>query len=950
MPKLFLLDGMALLYRAHFAFITRPIMNSKGLNTSALFGFTNTLLDLLNKQQPSHLAVAFDTHAPTARHIAFPAYKAQREETPEDILIAVPKIKELLAAFNIPVLELDGFEADDIIGTLARRAEREGFTTYMVTPDKDFAQLVDEKTFIYKPGRQGDSAEILGLKEIREKWGISNPSQVIDILGLWGDASDNIPGVPGVGEKTAQKLIAEFGSVENLLANTGKLKGKQKENFEKFAEQARISKELATINCKSPIPVSIEKLVLRPKNEAALKSLFIELEFNAFGKRLFGENFKAGHAAKTQEAREQTSRVSDDFQLESESDLPVPDPGQPETGGSSEEAGEVRPNFRTIRDVPHEYKSITTQGERRELLALLKEQPVFAFDTETSGLDPREAILIGISFSFQAGTGCFVHFPEKRPNALAVLEEFRGLFENSETEKAGHNLKFDLSILSAYGLQVQGPLFDTMIAHALIEPEQRHNLNALSEIYLGYSPVPITALIGEKGEQQKSMLDADKEALTEYAAEDADIAWQLREKFIPLLKQSGQEKVFYQVEAPLIPVLVSMEAAGVAIDIFALEEFSQKLAVEMDRATQDVYKLAGHEFNLNSPKQLGVVLFDELKIAEKPKKTKTGQYTTNEQVLLSLSGQHKIVERLLDYREATKLKSTYVDALPNAVSPRTGRVHTTYSQAATSTGRLASANPNLQNIPIRTDMGREIRKAFISDPRLKDFIILSADYSQIELRIIAALSGDKGMISAFEKKIDIHSATAARVFGVELDQVSGDMRRKAKMVNFGIAYGISAFGLAQRLGISRTEAGEIISQYNRQFPGVQTYMDETIEFCRKNGFVETITGRRRYLRDIHSANATIRNAAERNAINMPIQGTAADMIKMAMAGISREFRERNLKSRMLLQVHDELVFELQRSEEAEVRERLEHCMKTAITLAVPIEVEIGTGKNWLEAH
>ena len=946
MPKLFLLDGMALIYRSHFAFVARPIVNSKGVNTSAVFGFANTLLDLLNNQQPTHIAVALDTHAPTARHTLLPSYKAQREETPEDILLAIPKVRELLAGFNIPLLELDGYEADDIIGTLARRAEKEGFTTYMVTPDKDFAQLVDAQTFIYKPGRQGDSVEILGVPEVLEKWGIQDPRQVIDILGLWGDASDNIPGVPGIGEKTAQKLIAQYGSMENLLAHSGELKGKQKENFEAYAEQARMCRELATINCEVPLAVTLDDLALRPLNDNTLQNLFRELEFNSMAKRVFGDKSQSANPSISTPA--QKNPANSDFQLES-----VSDTGPEDAGAETEETPEDQPAVpahKTILDVPHAYRAVTSASERKELISLLGQQKAFAFDTETSSLDPRSAVLLGISFSFKTGTGYFVHLPPEHAEALSVLAEFKPIFENTETIKAGHNLKFDLGMLSAHGLHVQGPLFDTMIAHALIEPDQRHSLDALAGIYLDYSPVPITRLIGEKGDSQKSMLEADKAALAEYAAEDADVAWQLREKFIPLLKSTGQEEVYYDVEAPLITTLVAMEEAGIAIDIFALEEFSQKLAVEIDKATREIHQLAGHEFNVNSPKQLGAVLFDELKIAEKPKKTKTGQYTTNEQTLLSLSGRHPIIERLLDYRTATKLKSTYVDTLPNAVSVKTGRVHTSYSQAATSTGRLASTNPNLQNIPIRTDMGREIRKAFIADPRLPDHALLSADYSQIELRILAALSKDEAMIAAFEKKLDIHSATAARIFSVSLDEVTSDMRRKAKMVNFGIAYGISAFGLSQRLGIPRAEAGEIIDQYNRQFPGIQKYMEETVAFCRLNGYVQTVTGRRRYLRDIKSANATLRNAAERNAINMPVQGTAADMIKIAMANIQKDLTDSKLKSRMLLQVHDELVFEVHLPEKAVLHEIVTNRMKTAIALPVPIEVETGIGENWLLAH
>ncbi|MDR0534711.1 MAG: DNA polymerase I [Verrucomicrobiales bacterium] len=934
--KLYLLDGMALLYRAHFAFITRPIINSKGVNTSAVMGFANTLLDLLNNQQPTHLAVALDTAAPTERHEMFPEYKAQRDEIPEDLAIAIPKAIELLKAMNIPLLALDGYEADDIIGTLARQATKQGFQTYMVTSDKDFGQLVDDNTFIYQPAKGGTEAQILGVGEVCTKWGIVRPDQVIDTLALMGDSADNIPGVPGIGPKTAQKLITEYDNLENLLANSEQLKGKTKELLAQYADQARLCKKLATINCAVPLTVKPDELVLRDKDEPALIKLLDELEFNALGKRLLGKDFKVQRSAKEEL-----------FSLESE---PANKKRAKAKVEEVEETPVERPNYQTAKDVSHDYESVVSAEQRAKWLKKLGNAEAFAFDTETSSLDPREAVLLGMSFCCKTGEACFVHLPEDKKAAQKILAEFAGLFANDQIEKIGHNLKFDLSMLSAYGLTVSGPFFDTMIAHALVEPEQRHNLNILSEIYLNYSPIAIETLIGEEGPEQKTMLAADKDALTEYAAEDADVAWQLREKFAPLLAAQNQEKVFYDIEMPLVPTLMAMEAEGVYIDIFALESFSEQLAIEIDKAATEIHQLAGHEFNINSPKQLGVVLFDELKIVDKPKKTKTGQYTTNEQVLQSLAGTHKIVERLLDYREAAKLKSTYVDALPALISKKTGRIHTTYNQAATSTGRLASVNPNLQNIPIRTEMGREIRKAFIADPRLKDTLILSADYSQIELRIIAALSHDEGMFAAFAAKHDIHAATAARVFGVAIGDVTADMRRKAKMVNFGIAYGISAFGLSQRLGIPRSEAAEIIAQYNQQFSGIKSYMDDTLEFCRKHGYVETVTGRRRTIRDINSANATIRNAAERNAINMPIQGSAADMIKIAMAHIHQALIAKSLKTKLLLQVHDELVFELYTPEEQEVRQLVEEKMKSAIKLPVPIEVEIGTGKTWLDAH
>lgn len=946
--SLFLLDGMALVYRAHFAFISRPIVNSKGLVTSAIFGFTNTLLDILQNQKPTHLAVAFDTEAPTARHTAFPAYKAQRDEMPEDLSRALPYVKDLLRAFNIPILELDGYEADDLIGTLARRAKQEGFTTHMVTPDKDFGQLVDDKTCIYKPGRQGSDTEILGPAEVCARWGIQRPDQVIDILGLMGDTSDNIPGIPGIGEKTAAKLIAEFGSLEALLASTDKLKGKQKENVEKFADQARLSRKLATINCAVPIDLNLDALAVRPFDEPAVKALFSELEFKTLGKRLFGESFQVRRGNAAAHRPEIQSQESEKFTLES---VPTVEKLNHK---KSESKFDQLPDLglKTISDLSPKYRRASDTASRQELLTELKKQKSFCFDTETSSLAPQEATLIGVAFSWQAGTGWFLHLPPERPAAEKILQEFAPVFADTSVEKVGHNLKFDLAVLAAHGVPTRGPLFDTMIAHALVEPDQRHSMDYLSEIYLNYRPISITTLIGEKerGKAQLTMLEVDPAAVARYAAEDADVTWQLREKLAPLLRERGQEIVFREVEMPLLPALVAMEAAGIAIDIFALEEFSQQLRKEIDQAQADVFAAVGHPFNLSSPKQLGIVLFDELKLVDKPKKTTTGQYKTDEQTLAELAG-HPVVDRLLDYRTATKLKSTYVDALPNEVSKKTNRIHTTFHQVNTSTGRLASSNPNLQNIPIRTEMGREIRKAFV--PGEKGWKILSADYSQIELRIIAAMARDEGMIAAFKAGQDIHAATAAKVYNVPLDQVDKAMRSKAKMVNFGIAYGISAFGLSQRLHIPRTEAAKLIHGYFTNFPGIKAYMDETIAFARKHGYVETLTGRRRPLHDINSANPSIRSAAERNAINTPIQGTAADMIKIAMARIYERMQQLKLRSRMLLQVHDELVFELAPGEEPVLRTLLQEIMPHAlpeISQVVPVEIEIGLGNNWLEAH
>ena len=956
--RLFLLDGMALAYRAHFAFLSRPIMTSKGVNSSALFGFASSLLDILKQQQPSHLAVAFDTRAPTARHLEFKDYKAQREEMPEDLAFALPNIKRLCAAMNIPVLELDGYEADDIIGTLVRRAERDGYESWMVTPDKDFAQLVDEHTFIMKPGKGGSDIEILKLPEVRAKWGIERPAQVIDILGLWGDASDNIPGVPGIGEKTAAKLIAQFGSIEELLARTAELKGKQKENLEAHREQALLSKRLATINCAVPLTVELGDLQVREPDAAALQILFVEFEFNSLGRRMFGDDFRAGRGFEEQ-GRAGVAPVPAG---ELGASVSATEGGQAAhyTSGATPPAPPTR--LKTIVDVQHDYSIVRTPAERRKLAAQLAKLSSLCFDTETTGLDPQTAVVIGIAFSWAAHQGVYVQLTNlqlreqdlfaqdneaaMRREALIALEDFRAVLADVGIAKTGHNLKFDLGILRWHGIQVGGVLFDTMLAHSLVEPDQRHGMDFLSEVYLGYAPVPITALIGEK--KLENMANVPLEMLAEYAAEDADVTWQLRAKLEPLLKERGLEKVFYEIESPLLPVIMDMEVEGIRIDSAALAEFSRQLEKQMVVLEARIHQLAGEPFNLNSPKQLGTILYEKLKLVENPKKTRTGQYSTDEDVLQLLAAEHEIVRLLLEYRSLTKLKSTYADALPQAISPKTGRVHTTFQQAATATGRLASNNPNLQNIPIRTELGQEIRRAFV--PRDENHTLLSADYSQIELRIIAAISRDEGMLAAFASGEDIHTATAARVFGVELKAVSSEQRRQAKMVNFGIAYGISAFGLAQRLGIPRSEAAQIIEHYFTSYPGIRRYIDDTIAQAKQSGYVETVTGRRRFLRDINSANGTTRSQAERFAINTPIQGTAADMIKLAMSAIHRELGQRKLKTKLLLQVHDELVFDVPRGEEAEVRALVEDKMKHALPLAVAILVEIGTGKNWLEAH
>jgi DNA polymerase-1 len=945
--RLFLLDGMALVYRAHFALIARPIFTSKGVNSSALYGFTQTLLEILSKQQPTHIAVAFDTDAPTPRHTVFPEYKATRQAMPEDLSAALPHVRRMLEAFRVPLLECDGYEADDIIGTLARRAEKEGFQTYMVTPDKDFGQLVDENTFLYRPSRQGDGVEIMGIPEIQKRWGIERTEQVIDILALMGDAVDNVPGVPGVGEKTATKLIAQFGSVENLLARTGELKGKLKENVETHRETALLSKKLVTLLCDAPCDYKLESLKLRPPDEDKVKEMLIEWEFNSIGKRLFGEDFKAGRgyqgsgtAVAGAASSEKPKAMEQDPTLE-----PLPPLPEGEGRGEGEGSKILAANLKALADVPHNYKIISTSAERAKLIKTLEALPSFCFKADTSGDEAKDARLSGLAFSIEAHEGFYVPFPDEAKAAAKILDEFRELLESNSIEKVGHNLKFDASVLKWRGVSLRGKLFDTMVAHSLIEPDMRHTLAYLSEAYLGYS---LSAASEESKQEQLSLGDVASEKIAERAMEAADVALQLRGALEPLLKEKAQERVFYEIESPLISVLVDMEFEGIRVESAALADFSAQLSREMDQLQKSICQAAGREFNLNSPRQLGEVFFDVMKICEAPKKTKTGQYATDEQTLLTLAPEHEVVRQLLDYRAATKLKSTYADALPTAIWPKTNRVHTTYNQVATATGRLNSQNPNLQNIPIRSERGQEIRKAFV--PRDEKHRLLSADYSQIELRIIAGLSREAGLLEAFRTGADVHTATAARVYGVAPEAVTPEMRSKAKMVNYGIAYGISAFGLAQRLAIPRREAAEIIDNYFKQFAGIRKYMDETMEFARSKGYVETVTGRRRYIRDIRSSNATVRGSAERNAINAPIQGTAADMIKLAMINIHAELTQRKLKTKMLLQVHDELVFDLLKSEEKEVLPLVEEKMKTAISLDVPIEVEMGVGKTWLEAH
>lgn len=934
MKKLFLLDGMALIYRAHFALSKNPRFTSTGINTSAVMGFANTLMEVLKKEKPSHIAVVFDTDAPTERHVDFEAYKAHRQAMPEDLSAALPYIFKLIEGFRIPVITKDGYEADDIIGTLAKEAEKEGFQVYCMTPDKDFAQLVSENIFIYKPARMGNEMEIMGVPEVLAKWEIENPLQVIDILGLWGDAVDNIPGIPGIGEKTAKSLIKQYGSMENIIANSHELKGKQRENVEMYAQQGIVSKKLATIILDVPVDFDEKSLELEEPSRELLEPLFAELEFRTIGKRVFGDGFSVN------DAKVGAGMQTDLFG----SALPERDP---KVFVATPEMFE-QPEAKTIENTPHDYKLVDTPELRKELIALLLQQESLSFDTETTGTDANLADLVGLSFSFKAGEGYYIPVPENREEAQLIVDEFKPVWENENIAKIGQNIKYDMLILSWYGVAIKGKLFDTMLAHYLIDPDTRHGMDVLSENYLNYSPISITTLIGPKGKNQGTMRDVAVEKVVDYAAEDADVTLQLAETFRPMLKELNAEQLAMEVENPLIYVLADIEKEGVRIDMDTLINYSKELEIDIRRFEQSVYDKCGVTFNLASPKQLGEVLFEKLCLDPKAKKTKTGQYQTGEDVLLALASKSDVVKDILDFRQLQKLKSTYVDALPLLVNPKTGRVHTSYNQAVAATGRLSSNNPNLQNIPIRTERGREVRKAFI--PRDENHILLSADYSQIELRIIADISKEENMLDAFAKGIDIHTATAARVYGIAIAEVDATQRRNAKAVNFGIIYGQSAFGLSQNLGIPRKEAAEIIEQYFTQYPGIKRYMSDTMNFARENGFVETILGRRRYLRDINSANQTVRGFAERNAINAPIQGSAADMIKVAMINIHKDIKERGLQSKMTMQVHDELVFDVLKTEVDEMKEIIAHRMKTAIKTTVPIEVEIGEGETWLAAH
>lgn len=952
--KLFLLDAMALIYRAHFAFIKAPRITSKGLNTSAVFGFTNTLLEVLQKEKPTHIGVAFDTAAPTFRHIQFEAYKAQREAQPEDITVAIPLVKRLLKGMCIPILELDGYEADDIIGTIAKEASLANFEVFMMTPDKDYGQLVEKHVHIYKPAFLGKGAEVLGIAEILERWQIQRIDQVIDILGLMGDAVDNIPGIPGVGEKTAQKLIQEYDTIENLITHADEIKGKLGEKIRENFDKAVLSKQLATIDCKVPVPFDPEDLTICAPNAELIAELFDELEFKTLKARVLGASASTATPALARPAPSKSTKGQLDLfgnpteEIGQQPAVISGDLSDGEPAGDTSEELRIPTTKRTIDNTFHRYHVVDTPELMTSLAHYLSLQDAFCFDTETTSLDTIDAELVGLSFSYLAGEAFYIPVPAEREAAQEIVEHFRGVFENENIEKIGQNIKYDLLVLKNYGIEVKGNMSDTMLAHYLLEPDKRHGMDILAASYLNYEPVSITTLIGKKGGKQGNMRDAAIPEIAQYAGEDADITFQLNTIFRRELPKVNAAKLFQEVEMPLLNVLASMENTGVRLDIGALKDMSAVLELDLRQTEGEIYEAAGQSFNISSPKQLGEILFEKMKLIDKPKKTKTGQYATGEEILSDLESNHLIARKILDYRELQKLKSTYVDALPTMVSSRTGRIHTSYNQAVAATGRLSSTNPNLQNIPIRTPRGREIRKAFVPDN--DDFQILSADYSQIELRIMAAFSGDASMTEAFNQGRDIHATTASKVFQVPLDQVTSDMRRKSKMVNFGIIYGISAFGLAQRLAIPRGEASEIIRAYFEEFPAVKGYMDKIVNDAREREYVETILGRRRYLPDINSRNQTNRGYAERNAINAPIQGSAADMIKVAMIRIHDFMKAEKLKSRMILQVHDELVFDAHRDEIALLKEKVDELMRNAIPMAVKMETGIGVGANWLEAH
>lgn len=923
MEKLFLLDAYALIYRAYYALIKSPRINSKGFNTSAILGFVNTLEDVLKKENPTHIGIAFDPTGPTFRHEAYPEYKAQREETPEVIRLSVPIIKDIIRAYRIPILEVPGYEADDVIGTLATEAGKRGITTYMMTPDKDYGQLVGENVFMYRPRHNDKAFEVMGVEEVKNKYAIQSPLQVIDLLGLMGDASDNIPGCPGVGEKTAQKLIAQFGNIENLLAHTDQLKGALRTKVEENRKQIEFSRFLATIKTDVPLPLDMDALKRESPDEEELRKIFQELEFRTLLERIFKEKPKETPAA--------TPGQGDLFGFFT-----------PETTSEPEKT-----NLATLHTLNCNYQLVDNEEKLSQLLQIIVTQSVLSLDTETTSTDPIRAELVGMSFSYAENQAFYVPVPADRSEAQKIVDRFRPVFENREIMKVGQNIKYDMLVLANYGVQLQGPLFDTMVAHYVLQPELRHNMDYLAEIYLNYQTIHIEELIGPKGKNQGNMRDLPPASVYEYACEDADVTLKLKNKLEKELDENNVRKLFEEIEMPLIPVLAYMERNGVRIDTEALKETSRHFTLRMKQIEEEVYQLAGTEFNIASPKQVGEVLFDRLKIVEKAKKTKTGQYVTSEEVLESLRGKHEVVEKILEHRGLKKLLGTYIDALPQLINPETGRIHTSFNQTVTATGRLSSSNPNLQNIPIRNEDGKEIRKAFIPDDGC---IFFSADYSQIELRIMAHLSGDPHMIEAFQKGQDIHAATASKIYKVPLEEVTREQRSKAKTANFGIIYGISVFGLAERLNVDRKEAKELIDGYFENYPHVKEYMDESIRIARERGYIETIFKRKRYLPDINSRNAVVRGYAERNAINAPIQGSAADIIKVAMVRIYQRFLKERIQSKMILQVHDELNFSVLPEEQEKVKQIVIEEMESAYKMKAPLLADSGWGQNWLEAH
>jgi DNA polymerase-1 len=919
--NLYLLDAYALIYRSYYAFIKNPRYNSKGQNTSAIYGFANTLIDLIAKENPTHIAVVFDPPYPTFRHEMYKEYKANREATPEDIKLAIPYIKQLIEGFKIPVVEVERYEADDVIGTLAKQAEKEGFTTYMMTPDKDYGQLVSDNIYMLKPARGGNDMEVIDKQKICEKYKINDPVQVIDILGLMGDSSDNVPGAPGIGEKTAMKLVGQYESIENLYKHIEEIKGKQKEKLEENKEQVLLSKELVTIKLDVPIKIDPKSLTLDDPDEEKLTRLFEELEFKTIARRLFQKEIISTPATGVMQGS-----LFGDTEIE-----------------------QKESEFHDINNVEHDYQLVDTAEKRKSLLKKLQDQKEFCFDTETTGLDPHTSEIVGLAISFKAHQAFYIPFPEDNTDAKKLFGEFKGVLENKSIRKIGQNIKYDISILKQYDVDVQGEIFDTMIAHYLLQPDLRHNLNYLSEQYLGYKPISIEELIGKKGAKQDSMRNVPAEKITDYACEDADLTLQLKEIFEPELEKTFLDNLAITIEMPLIPVLADMEKSGIKLDINALNDFAKKLNKELINIEEKILEQAGVQFNISSPKQLGEVLFEHMKLDPNAKKTKSKQFSTSEETLQKISDKHPIINDILEFRSLKKLLSTYVEALPKLINNKTGKIHTSYNQAVAATGRLSSQNPNLQNIPIREERGREIRKAFI--PSDKDHILLAADYSQIELRLMAHMSQDSNMIQAFKDNIDIHTSTAAKIFHVEnIDDVTSDQRRKAKTANFGIIYGISAFGLSQRLNVPRTEAKQLIDEYFNGFPKVKEYMDKSIATARDKGYVETMMGRKRFLKDINSRNGVVRGFAERNAINAPIQGSAADIIKLAMIDVFNEINKRKLKTKMLLQVHDELIFDVYKPELDEIKSIVKDKMENAVKLSIPLTVEIGTGENWLEAH